>query len=279
LLSGGGGAGGSSGAIIMTGPKVLYVNGTTGSDTLYDGSQATVDATNTHGPFKTLQKAQNATTLYNLNGYNITINVAAGTYGPVQCGAINGSGIIYYVGNPSNPASVVVQNNIGPCFQFTAKGYSVDGFTVTSTGHSPGVTGAGIYVLGGGGVAINTINFGYCIDQHIALDGAGIAGYFGPITISGGTVSHILSLNSSFIRCGLYATPVNITAAMTISTYIYVLGNAGVQVFCTFTGYANVTAGSKFAASANGVINTGGAGVNHFPGPTAGTLATGGQYV
>lgn len=43
----------------------------------------------------------------------------------------------------------------------------------------------------------------------------------------------------------------------------------------TFTGAAT---GARYNASGNGVINTGGGGANYFPGNSAGSVATGGQY-
>jgi len=42
-----------------------------------------------------------------------------------------------------------------------------------------------------------------------------------------------------------------------------------------FSGSAT---GPKFTSTVNGVILTGGAGINYFPGNSAGTIATGGQY-
>ena len=63
---------------ILIANTTLYVDGTIGSDTLYDGTTATVSAP--HGPFKTITRAINETFKYGPSVYTMTINVAAGTY-------------------------------------------------------------------------------------------------------------------------------------------------------------------------------------------------------
>lgn len=45
---------------------------------------------------------------------------------------------------------------------------------------------------------------------------------------------------------------------------------------CTFSGSAT---GSRYSVSSNAVIFTNGAGANYFPGDSAGSVATGGQYI
>jgi hypothetical protein len=57
---------------ILSANTNLYVDGTIGSDTLYDGSQATVSAP--HGPFKTIARATTETYKYGPSVYTMTIN-------------------------------------------------------------------------------------------------------------------------------------------------------------------------------------------------------------
>ena len=251
-------------------PRDYYVNSTTGNDS-NDGLTAAT-------PFQTLQKAQNVSQLFNLNGFSINIHVANGTYGPVDCGTINGSGTIYYTGNISTPSAVQVINTAGPCFYFSGKGYFVNGFKVSATGDAPGFIGAGIDV-GNGSVSILNIEFGYCIDHHIAMEGGGQVGYLGPFTVSGGcNGAHILSLQGSYLRQGLNAPNINITTPVSIGVWIQASGGASTfTLYGTITGFANVT-GQKYIAQMNGVVLVNGAGVNYYPGTVAGATASGGQY-
>jgi hypothetical protein len=72
----GGAASVSGGTIYLTKPVDFYVNANTGSDA-YDGLTDTF-TTGIHGPFKTLQKASNVISPYNLNGFNVNVHVANG---------------------------------------------------------------------------------------------------------------------------------------------------------------------------------------------------------
>ena len=49
------------------------------------------------------------------------------------------------------------------------------------------------------------------------------------------------------------------------------------MAYASITGAANVT-GPKFRVDYNGIMNSGGNGVNYYPGTVAGTVSTGGQY-
>jgi hypothetical protein len=90
----------------LTAPQTYYVNTATGNDANNGLTPTTA--------FKTLQRAANQSTLYNLNGFNVTINVADGIYGQVQCGMVNGSGGIYFVGNTAVPLNCKIHANLGP---------------------------------------------------------------------------------------------------------------------------------------------------------------------
>lgn len=72
-----------------------------------------------------------------------------------------------------------------------------------------------------------------------------------------------------------------ISSAITVSNWVFSI-NGSVWVpnssfTPTFVNPGNVT-GSKYKAQLNGVIDTQGAGVNYFPGNTAGSTSSGGQY-
>jgi hypothetical protein len=281
-LATGGGATTTVTSSILNAPKDYYVNGTTGDDTLRDGLSATVGVGKT-GPFKTLQRAQAETVKYNLNGFSINIHIADGTYtGPVNCGIVNGVGTIYYIGNVNNPAAVLVTNSTGFCFAVTGTLYDFDGIKVTTTPPGAGPdTGNCFSIINQGSVVLHRIDFGPCNDNHIATDAGSFLYYFGPITISGGAGQcHIFAGSGSYVRqSGRTPTPVNIIAPVNFAYAVVQAAPLG-SMLATWstTGYGNVS-GRKFLAYGNGVINSQGAGVNHYPGTVAGTLQSGGQYL
>jgi hypothetical protein len=275
------------GPTYLIGPRDFYVNGTTGDDTAYDGTQATVDTPNGHGPFKTLQRAQNQTYKYNLNGYSINIHVADGTYtnptfpgACVGCGVNNGSGMINYIGNTSNPAAVVLTSSQGMAISAGGAGCSVsfNGFRLTSTGDAPGWVGGAVAIYTGAYVTLYKIQFGPCLDYHISMEGGGAnCSYQGPFIIDGGTVAHILATQGAYIRQPLIPPTLTITGPVNIGTFIAAQAAQTLVTYSVINGYGNVN-GNKFSASMNGIILTAGAGVNYYPGTVAGATATGGQY-
>jgi hypothetical protein len=249
-----------------------YYVATTGNDTLNDGLTALT-------PFATLQKAQNTALLYNLNGFNVTINVANGTYAPVNCGRINGSGQIVYLGNHAFPSNCLVSTSDGPCFEISGQGYTIDGFKGMSSGHASGVVATVVYALVGGSVAIVALDCGNCLDFHIAADQGAQISMYGPITISGVGAGHMIATNGSVIKAALIQPSLTITAGTTISNFVFCSNNAIIQVhYSSIIGFAFVS-GTKYLAASNGVIDASGAGINYYPGGTAGSTQTGGQYV
>jgi hypothetical protein len=75
-LPSGGSGGPSVGGGALQANYTIYVDHNLGSDTLYDGTTATVDAPHGHGPFATIQKGINTASKLNANGYTITIKIA-----------------------------------------------------------------------------------------------------------------------------------------------------------------------------------------------------------
>lgn len=69
-----------------------------------------------------------------------------------------------------------------------------------------------------------------------------------------------------------------IANAVPFSDAFAVASNGGTIQASTAPSYTGSPTGVRYKALLNGVINSGGAGVNFFPGSTAGTTATGGQY-
>lgn len=276
------------GPIYLTQAQVFYVNGATGSDT-YDGLTAAV-TTGIHGPFKTLQKAADTMTAFNLNGFNITVNVSDNTYAPVVLPNTAGSGSINFVGNVATPTNCVISAvNTSSVSMTNGGSYTFDGFKVQASGASS-VDGIIGFTVNRGTVGIGAINFGTCVGAHIQISQGGIVYNKTPAcmwTLSGGCAGNSF-ITGCFMSCfanGLYQNNAAGAPNLTISTPITFAGSFVdahfnsllMLTFGTITNPANVT-GKRYYADTNANIWSGGGGINYFPGTIAGTVATGGQY-
>lgn len=293
------------GPAYLTAPRIWYVNGTTGSDT-FDGTQATI-GTGIHGPFKTIQKAADQIPLYNLNGYNVTVNVADGAYASALFHQVNGSGQVYILGNTANPdACVITGVNSSALWLFCGCNVYVDGFTVNSSGTpSGGDALVGIAAYGGNTIVIiGNMTFGNCQGAHLygmfhalisnRYPGPGTSGYSGPYTtwkITGNAVGNVW-LPGHFMR--VYANSiyqsnagggpvVNIPVGLTFGHSFVACDFASMLIFPAIFSGAGIGAasnGRKFYVSNNSSIATGGGGINYYPGNAAGAAdtTTGGYY-
>jgi hypothetical protein len=255
----------------------LYVNGSTGSDTLYDGSAATVSGA--HGPFATIQKAFNVASTFAPGPYTITINIAAGTYAAgattqpwaqpnlVINGAGQGSTIIETVNSYPigiiGPITVTVQNLTAAC---------------SYSGSGPIFSWAGVFASNGANVTVENVTFGACYySALLATYGAAIAA--GPITIDGNMQSVLAAVSGGTIQW-ITGTDCTIEGAVTLSgQFAYAaFGSTLSGVGATFVNPSNVT-GPCYLVAANAVIYTNGGGGNFFPGSTSGSTSGGGEYI
>jgi hypothetical protein len=270
--------------IYLVAPRTYYVNGTTGLDT-YDGQAAAVG--NGHGPFKTIQKACNQIPIYNMNGFSITINVADGTYNEgVWVPQMNGSGVVFLVGNGTTPANVHVHATNTSAFRVATQGPTrMTGFKVSCTGPTaPDQEMAGVSVgYAGTQLLLDSMEFGTCTGPQLYTNWGAQIGNLTPHTkwgISGNASVFLNVISSAQFITNAFAgpdltilNPVNISFfvqcayASTCSFWPAVINNPG-----------NVT-GQKYFVFSNSVISTGGAGPNFFPGTVAGVAqATSGGY-
>jgi len=241
-----------------------YYVRTDGNDS-HDGSAN--DATHA---FLTIQKAINVVygTL-DLNGHNVTIHVADGSYGAVSVTSPQvGAGTIQLTGNTTTPANCVIS---------AAPGVYVNNYAILNLGGFKVLsTSAGISASGGAIININGLmEYGTCSTMHIiALAGAQIyitANY----KISGASNNHLYSGTGGLIEYNTLT--ITITGTPAFSTAFAAVDSTGMirNWSCTFSGAAT---GKRYSASLNGVINTFGGGATYFPGNAAGTTPTGGQY-
>jgi hypothetical protein len=128
-------------------------------------------------------------------------------------------------------------------------------------------------------VYLFNISFHACAGNHISAQNQSIIEVDANLIIAGGAgVSHINVGSSSTFQFN--ATSVSFTANATFGTAFAIAQQAGSMTYAaTFTLNAHTVTGPRFLVQQNGIIVTGSGGnLNFFPGSTAGSTATGGQY-
>jgi hypothetical protein len=276
-------AGGGTGFLpVLTANTTWYVNGTTGSDTLYDGTAPTVSGP--HGPFKTISRAITEIYKYGPSVYTATVQVAAGTYNesvvspnfPGPGVVINGAGkgSTFLNGNNNNHCFTVGGPNTWKVTNFTTQtgtgagppcnfiAYS-GGTLTTADCASQGVTPFAVFEAYGSCHVVagnHTFNAG-------SNFGLGFCAFFGGLM---GT-----SPSALYTFAGACSMPAG-NAFATAGSGGYVA--SGVPNPPTFVNPAYLT-GMKFNATVNGVINIEGLGPNWFPGTLPGQTSLGGQFL
>lgn len=264
---------------ILTANTNLYVNGTTGDDTIYDGTTPTVAAP--HGPFKTIGRAVNETWKYGPSLYTMTINIAAGTYTEnVQTPNIVGPTTIF---KGAGITQTFVQCPSGGGYTFLSQ---ASNRIIIQDLHAAAVStveGSSIFVSTTG-AKLETANTATGGAPHgYIFDALGGYLYAGNNNFDSGTVCYavftsftggnLVLLNSVYthmgaLTCNVYATAVGLAV---ISTNPPGAGDP------SFSSPGFVT-GSKWSTDLNGTINTQGHSVSYFPGTAAGASSRGGQY-
>ena len=262
-----------------------YINATTGDDSLYDGTSATISGP--HGPFKTINRGMQEVFKYGPSVYTATLQVAAGTYpeavstpgyqGPsvkiigagktatFVTGANNAHTFQSSHGNSMSVQSLCVScgTGLGPPSAFVGvSAGSIGTDDTASSGNIPfcvweayaGYVSMGSHVFNAGnscGMGVFGSYFGGFIGQ---------AGYPGP----GKTWTFLGSFNTGPGGFAIAHSNGSMECAVPGQT--------------TFVNPGYVI-GPKFLAEANGVLNTQGLGINYFPGNSPGVIAYGGQYL
>ncbi|MGY8661757.1 hypothetical protein Q3C01_05230 [Bradyrhizobium sp. UFLA05-109] len=264
-------------SVTMLGASLDYYVSNSGSDTLNDGRSP-------GSPFATIQHAIAVTQSFNLNGYTVNIHATNGVYtGPINAPLMNGSGAVNIIGNETTPSAVQLVSSTGTAIVFYGPGYTMAGFKVSCSGVTAGSgdPGNGVWAHGNNGaVTLRNMEYGSVLAGQVVATDGGSVGLTGNHTISGGGAWHFwCQVNSLIILDPVNPPTWNIPAPVTFSGPFCNVTMLGVWVnkMGTITGYANVT-GKKYDAEMNGIISTGGSGINHFPGTVAGTTGTGGQY-
>jgi hypothetical protein len=270
---------------VLTQNTTLYVNGSTGSDTLYDGTSATVVGPGSPkaGPFKTIARAMNKTFTYGPSVYTMTISIAAGTYNEaVKTPNFAGPQTILD-GGSATTTFVTGANNTHTIQSLSGNTMIVRNIT-TSTGTGTGPPCHFSVSASGNMQTVNCRSQGACpgyvwnaygtstlmASTHTFVAGSSVASCM--VAAQGG----FLPLSQSAVYTFAGAFTINAGGAFAVAT-----ANGSIQVpslnVPTFVNPGNVT-GTKWIATLNGVVNSQGAGTGYFPGSVAGSASTGGQY-
>jgi hypothetical protein len=239
-----------------------------------DGNDANTGLANTAGgAFLTLQKAINTYQALDCSIYDVTIQIADGTYaaGIVLTSRVGG-GQLNITGNTGTPANVVVSTS-ATCIliQGHPKGSQINiaGMKLVSS------AGNGIQAVLGSFVVIGAMEYGACAaGSHIVVDSGALAVLTVAYKISGGATNHYLVSQGSVMYSGGMTVTLSGTPAFSgvfAASYFSFSTIAGI----TWSGSAT---GKRYDASQNGIINTSGQATTWLPGNISGTTATGGQY-
>jgi hypothetical protein len=257
---------------VLSADRTYYV-ATTGSDS---NSGLTSGA-----PFLTVQKALDVVAgNIDLNGYTVTIQIADGTYAPASGTKVAdikpwmGGGALIIQGNNATPANVVLSATAANVINVGAGALpgslTLSGLKLTTT-----TSGAGINLSQACAASFSALDFGSCAGAHIVIASGAFLQATGNYTISGGATRHWQSNPMGWINCIGRTLTITGTPAFSSAFALTLFGYMNVSS-CTFSGGAT---GSRYSATGNGIINTGGQSATYLPGDTAGSTATGGQYV
>ena len=245
-----------------------------------DGSDSNSGLANTStGAFLTIQKAVDVASALDNAGYDITIQIANGTYSAgANLKSFAGSGRIIILGNQTTPSSVHVSVASGACFVASSVigVYEIAFLKMTSaaSGNLVNATGAVTSLILRGDV-YGAVGGGFTYAHVSAQTNAAIDFAATNYEITGGAGYHIYTLSGGVINCNVLTCTLTGTPAFSgVFAYAAMTGITR-AVLNTYTGSAT---GKRYDAQSNGIIQTIG-GATVLPGDTAGTTATGGLYI
>lgn len=253
----------------------LFVNGSTGSDSNNGLGSGTA--------FLTIQKASDfIQKSLDLAGFVVTVQVVDGTLaagvavaGP-YVGAAGPQSVVFQ-GNLSTPANCIIAIASGAHNFSATRGakYTVQGFKLTN---ASAVGFAGILSINPGSHVLigGAMDFGAMASiNHINADTLGAVQITSSYAITASAPCHWQTANGGLIYISIAVT-ITLTGTPLFAAAFAVAAKSSITaVLATFSGSAT---GVRYSVIANGVIDTGGV-ANFLPGGSAGSTATGGQYV
>lgn len=241
-----------------------------------DGSDSNNGLANTiGGAFLTIPKAIDVIcNTLDISSYDVTVQLGDGTY---TAGAvfkdIHGNGTVTIQGNSGTPANVIISTTSANAIesgQYSRGYWAIKDLKVQTT-----TSGRGILCQRGGFLTFSNIVFGACATAHIEVNAGSTAICVGNYSISGAAPYHFSAQYGGYLACS--GRTITITGTPAFSSAFAFASSCGSisSSSCTFSGSAT---GVRYSAVLNGVIDSIGGGASYFPGNSAGTTATGGQY-
>lgn len=259
----------SAGRELLTANRTYYVR--------TDGNDANSGLVNTAGGAKlTYQGALNAAALLDFGGFKVTISGGAGTFSgraiiPLMVGQTDASKL-----ELTGAGATTILTSAGAFVSTVHCGVPGAGATLSSIKVQNTAAGQGNAILAenGGQITVGaSVEIG--ATGWIAVRAAtnGVLKFTAGATFSGDAGNIFGAQFGGYIELtGVFALGTRTVTATAATSDTGMIFNPG------GTSFTGTVTGSRYSASANGVINTSGGGASFFPGSTAGTTATGGQY-
>ncbi len=231
-----------------------------------DGNDSNPGLANTSaGAFLTIQKALDVVGGLDRSTFNVTIQVADGTYTAAMTWN-GGLGSIRPVlrGNTTTPANAVISVTSNNCLTASAP-IHIEGFKLSTT-----TSGAGIYAVPGAKVTFDKIDFGVCANQQMRAVGGYIGATSATYTISAGAAVHALADVGGTIE--LVTVTVTLSGTPAFSNCYYNLQTGGLISAFSVT-YSGSATGKRYNITGNAVLETYGGAFSSIPGDVVGNFS------
>ena len=258
-------AGVSTGRETLSASRTYYVR--------TDGSDSNNGLANTAGgAFLTIQKACDVVCSIDMATYQVTVQVADGTYTtPVILRSYLGALPPLITGNTGTPANCIINTTSAACITCSTPGayWTISGLKLTTTTGGTAISLNDCCKLG-----YENINFGAVAgtySSHIYLDRGAIAVASGDYSITGGAFAHLWPNYSAGVL--ISGKTITITGTPAFSgAFLY--SRVG-WLQADTTTYSGSATGKRYEISLNAVAFTN---AGALPGSLAGTASTGAVY-
>ncbi len=248
---------------LLTANRTYYVMPTS------DGGSSDNTGLTSDSQLDSVQTAIDYTAALDCSIYDITIQIADGTYvaNTITCKNIVGSGIVTIQGNSGTPANVVIDGGfykLGAGTKYIIKDLKLI--------KASGTAATAIQAVSSALMSFSNLIFSTGYTIHIQSTGFGSVTADGNYTIAGNATYHWIVTYGGYIGVAVKTITISGTPSITIFAYarngtIYCEGN-------TYNSSSDVV-GQLYNISLNGVVYSSGV---TLPGNSAGAVATGGQY-
>jgi hypothetical protein len=241
-----------------------------------DGSDSNDGLSNASGgAFLTVQKAVNVVAALDIATYNVTIQVADGTYtGAITVnGAWLGSGTVTIVGNTATPANVIFSTTSADAVAVANGGrITVSGMELRTT-----TAGSCLHALTGGAITVGaSLRFGAAANYHMYVEANGTLRVAASYTISGSAGVHWTALANGIIQA--QGNTVALSGTPAFSSGFAFAGRASL-IECYGMSFSGSATGARYISAENSLIFTNAGGASYLPGSVAGSTSNGGLYI